>query len=101
MVHIILVGTACDELGKALAQITGRPLYILNALIERGETVPIDTLIQDEGMDAYHEIESVYLESLLARESGVIVLSPQTLENPRNQALCQGHCILPIASSNC
>ncbi|PIR20232.1 MAG: hypothetical protein COV45_06675 [Deltaproteobacteria bacterium CG11_big_fil_rev_8_21_14_0_20_47_16] len=101
MAHIILAGTVCEKLGKELAHVTGRPLYVLGQLIERGETIPIATIIQDEGVDAYREIESVYLESVLRREPGVVVLHPQTLENQRNYNMVVGHCVIHVANPNC
>ncbi len=88
--HLILVGTDRAE-GQRLAQERSLPLYDLNHLIAQGETVPIATIIVDEGLAQFHHIESVYLESMLRREPGVILISPETAA--RHPALLAGHTI--------
>lgn len=104
MPHIVVIGDAdaiVKRTGQQLSDAIDRPLYILDQLIERGETVSIATIIQDEGLDAYHEIESVYLESVLKRDPGVIILNAQVARSPRNAALLESHCVIWVTNPNC
>lgn len=90
MTHHIIIGPPTPETmqrGQALAEKWGLPLYSLSHLIERGETVPIATLIMDEGIDQYHHIETVYLESILKREPGVVLITEAVAARPENREL--------------
>lgn len=87
--HILISPDSEDWTDKAtsLARELNVPVYILTQLIERGETVPIATLIMDEGIDQYHHIEMVYLESILKREPGVVLITTEVAERPENRDL--------------
>ncbi len=87
--HILIFPIGEDWIPKAreLAQTLNIPVYILTDLIERGETVPIETLIQDEGLEQYYHIVTVYLESILRREPGVLLIPQDLAERPENRDL--------------
>lgn len=88
--HHIVIGQPSNELlaqARRLAVQLNVPLYSLAQLIEQGETVPIATLIQDEGIERYHHIVTVYLESILRREPGVVVIDETLAKQPANAAL--------------
>lgn len=90
MSHHILISPANEDwTSKAheLAQTLNLPVYILTHLIEQGETVSIETLIQDEGLAQYYHIVTVYLESILRREPGVLLIPQELAERPENRDL--------------
>jgi shikimate kinase len=96
--HHIMIGAVTEKLlaqAQQLATQLGVPLYHLIHLIEQGETVSIETLIQDEGLDQYHHIATVYLESILRREPGVILISQELAERPENQDLINSLRLVP------
>lgn len=88
--HLIVVGTD-RAAAQGLAQERAVPLYDLNHLIVQGETVPIATIIIDEGLAQFHHIEAVYLESILRREPGVVLITAETVA--RNPSLLAGHAV--------
>lgn len=90
MSHHILISPRDEDWvpkARAFARQLNLPVYILTQLIEQGETVPIETLIQDEGLEQYHHIVTVYLESILRREPGVVVIDESLAKQPANAAL--------------
>lgn len=98
MKHRILISPVGeDRTSKAreLARTLNLPVYILTQLIEQGETMPIETLIQDEGIDQYHHIVTVYLESILRREPGVILIPQDLAERPENRDLINSLHLVP------
>lgn len=90
MSHHILISPKDEDWtpkARELARTLNLPVYILTHLIEQGETVPIATLIQDEGLEQYYHIVTVYLESILRREPGVLLIPQDLAERPENRDL--------------
>lgn len=90
MSHHILISPKDEDWApkaRELARTFNLPVYILTQVIEQGETVPIAILIQDEGLEQYHHIVTVYLESILRREPGVVVIDESLAKQPANAAL--------------
>lgn len=88
--HHIMIGPITESVlaqARQLAVQLGVPLYPLMHLIAQGETVPIETLIQDEGLEQYYHIVTVYLESILRREPGVLLIPQDLAERPENRDL--------------
>ncbi len=102
MSHHILISPDDDDWtdkAHALAHELKVPVYILSQLIERGETVPIATLIMDEGIDQYHHIETVYLESILKREPGLVLITKGAADRPENCDMLRQHHVITDPSA--
>lgn len=101
--HIILIGfmgVGKSTVGRALAQRMARPFYDLDHLIESGETVSIPTIIKDEGISYFRHVESVYLESVLAREPGVVATGGGAVQDDDNRERMKDHKVIWLDASS-